>query len=223
MLQLYELKRLLTRIAISTTAISTALYYFFQLYMAPEWPVYRIVTLASFVASALVGVSLSAPVSRRIWKLLRKLDREVYPDLSGTWSGLICPYQSKATPGAAESFPIRAVVRHSPLAIQMDFHGDAFDSITLVANPTIEQGHHNLYYIYRAVPKTPGRDAYLGTAILRIELCMIDGLQVLSMSGNYYTTRQTIGTIELWQGNAALGGNKIPSGGAPEMSPAPKP
>lgn len=193
MLQLLELKEILKWLAIITTALSTGIYYCVQKFVFHDWSVLKIVTLASAVASTLVAISLSNFVSRRVWRLLRRWNKSLYPDLTGCWRG-------KISPTAGPIIEVRATIRHSPTGIQIDFHGPSFKSITLAATPTVEQGHQYLYYVYLADPRNPKHPPYKGTAVLRVRSDVANNNRAeLSLSGQYYTVRKTVGTIELKQ------------------------
>lgn len=192
MLQLLELKGTLKWIAIITAALSTGAYYYLQKFAFPDWSLVKIVTLAPLVASLLVGVALSDPVFKRIWRMLRWWSKSFYPDLTGCWEGRIIP-------SSGDGMEVRATVRHSPLGIQIDFFGKTFKSITLTAAPTIEQGQQYLYYVYRSVPYDIAHPSYNGTAILRVRARAELDNHILLLSGQYHTTRGTIGTIELQQ------------------------
>lgn len=194
MLQLLELKGTLKWLAVITAAFSTAIYYYLQKSFFPDWSLFKIVTLASIVATLLVGAALSDLVSKRVWQALRWWSKSIYPDLTGCWEGRIMPK-------TGDNLAVRATIRHSPVGIQIDFHGETFKSITLTATPTIEQGQQYLYYTYLSESRDTKRPSYKGTAILRIRMRVELDHHMLLLSGQYYTTRETVGTIELQQVN----------------------
>lgn len=192
MLQLLELREILKWVAIFTAGFSTGIYYYLQQTIFPDWSLFKIVTLAPIVASLLIAAALSDVVFKRIWRLLRRWNKLLYPDLTGCWEGRIVPT-------SGESLVVRANIRHSPVGIQIDFHGETFKSITLVATPTVDQGQHYLYYVYHSESKDPKRPPYDGTAILRVRTKGELEQSIHLLSGPYYTTRKTVGNIELRQ------------------------
>lgn len=198
MLHLLDPKKILPAYAIATTAVSVMAFLAIQYAFTLNWEVYKIVTLSSTVSSVLILILLSAPVTRIVWKTLQWWDKDVYPDLTGCWEGKINPASENAA-GTDEPLVVRAKIKHSILALFIDFHGKTFDSITLSATPLVEKGQQHLHYVYRSESKIPGRETYNGTAVLRVGTVKTDKGTILSLKGQYHTDRRTVGTIELFQ------------------------
>jgi hypothetical protein len=78
-------------------------------------------------------------------------------------------------------------------------HGETVKSITLAASTIIEAGQYKLYYVYRAEPKEPTWAPYSGTTKFDLRISSIGAGLSLALSGQYYTDRDTVGTIELRQ------------------------
>jgi hypothetical protein len=192
MLQLFDPRKLLPAYALVTAAISVLTYVAIQHYFAFNWEVYKVVGLSSSVSSVLTLILFSTPLPIWAWYLARCISKNIYPDLTGTWEGTITTISDRT-----ESLKVRARIQHDLLSLFIDFHGETFDSVTMSATPIAEKGQHNLHYIYLSESKIPGRDAYRGTAVLRVREVEVGGKKTLSLSGKYHTERKTIGTIEL--------------------------
>lgn len=188
----------LVRILIVLTAAITALLYYIIQYFTSAWPIYRIVIVTNFIAPILVACLLWLPATRALWALLRKLNPTFFPDLNGTWEGKIEPIRA-GRQAPAEPMALRATIRQSLLLIQIDFHAEDFQSVTLAATPTVEEGQQLLYYIYRAEPKNPKHHSYMGTTTMKIHVRLSDSRPQLVLSGQYFTSRQTRGRVELVQ------------------------
>ncbi|MGY8663527.1 hypothetical protein Q3C01_14315 [Bradyrhizobium sp. UFLA05-109] len=192
MLQLIKFDLLVRGLAVSVVFVSTLIYYVLQRYFIPDYPVYKVASIASAVASLVVIAILSPILYRPAWKLLRKLGANRFQDLNGAWVGTIQPNTS----GALE---VRAVIRQSLLRTEIDLHGATVKSITLTATVLMEAGQYKLYYVYRAEPRDPDWAPYSGTTKLDLRVLANSGRYPLALSGQYYTDRDTIGTIELTQ------------------------
>jgi hypothetical protein len=183
---------LLKYIAIITVVISIVLYTIIQNYFFPNYSLFKIITISTIVSTAIVLLILSSYISRKIWAFLRFFNNALFPDLNGTWEGII-------TTENDEKIEVRSVIRQSLLITQIDMHGETMKSITLETTPTMEQGQQQLYYVYRATPKDPARSAYHGSTLFHIRQIEEENCKQLELSGHYYTDRKTIGRISLRQ------------------------
>lgn len=203
MIRIMELRVLLVRLVILSAAMNLGLYYVVVLFVFPEWPVYKILTITSTVAPMLVALIGARSVWRPTWKLAAWWDGSTYPDLNGTWEGTVqlstVQLNSEDGQSSVKTLPIRARIKQSMFETFIDFHGETVKSVTLAATPRIEQGQHHLYYIYRATPKNPQHQVYEGTTMLHIQVIDTPKGRRLSLSGHYYTTRLTQGRIQLIQ------------------------
>lgn len=181
---------LLKYVALTTVAVSMGIYSLIQAYWLPEFSLLKVVTISSFVSTAMVMTLLTTLVSRKIWAALAWFDESIFPDLNGTWEGEII--LEDGTELAA-----RAVIRQSLLATQIDMHGETTKSITLETTPTVEQGQKKLYYVYRSTPKTPGWSSYNGSTLFDIRSIVGEKGKRYELSGSYFTDRKTIGRIRL--------------------------
>ncbi|MFE8601369.1 Cap15 family cyclic dinucleotide receptor domain-containing protein [Archangium violaceum] len=201
MIQVMDLRSVLWRLTLSAIVLSLLVYYFVVRFFFADWPVYKIVTITSSVASAVIGLFFSNKVWRPLWGLAVRLDNSRYPDLNGIWEGTVQPSSLKEGASVA-ALPIKARIRLSMTEMFIDFHGKTFKSVTLAATPRVEQGQHYLYYIYRAEPQDPNRQSYVGIASLRVQITSSQDDSknpCLLLSGNYFTDRETRGTISLKQ------------------------
>lgn len=190
MFRIIKFDLLLKYIALTTVAISIGIYTLVQAYWLPDFSLFKVITISSVVSTILVMLLLTSFVSRKIWSLLSKFNKGIFPDLNGTWEGEISLEDGK-------KIIAKAVIRQSLLETQIDMHCETTKSITLETTPTIEQGQKKLYYVYRSTPKTPGWSAYNGSTLFDIRT--VGKEEKYELSGHYYTDRKTIGRIHLTQ------------------------
>jgi hypothetical protein len=192
MLHLFDPRKLLPAYALTTAALAVIVFMGIHYVLELNWEVYKVVGLASSVSWVLTMLLFSTPVPMWAWYVGRYFSKRIYPNLSGTWEGTITTVGDNT-----ETLKVRACIQHDLLSLFIEFHGETFDSQTLSATPIAEKGQHALHYIYLSESKIPGRDAYKGTAILRVREIEIGGSKTLSLVGKYHTERKTIGNIEL--------------------------
>lgn len=183
---------LLKYIVLITIIISIGIYTIVQTYWLPNISLFKVITISSIVSTLLILLLLTSFISRKIWAILAWFDNSIFPDLNGTWEGVIILEDGK-------EIPAKAVIRQSLLATQIDMHGETTKSITLETTPTIEQGQKKLYYVYRSTPKTPGWPSYNGSTLFDIRTIGEGDEKKYELSGHYYTDRKTIGRIRLTQ------------------------
>ncbi|MBB5539090.1 hypothetical protein [Rhizobium giardinii] len=111
--------------------------------------------------------------------------------LSGRWDMEIVWHRAEATGKASAT----AVIRETPLGIDMKVHSPGSDSHTILAHPNQElSGATVLHYIYQVEPKAIWPDAhgsYKGAAILRLDEYTGE------LSGNYWTDSLSRGHFKL--------------------------
>jgi hypothetical protein len=196
MLPLMDPKKILAGYVLLTTVISVAVFMIVQRFFSLNWDITKIVTLSSTISSTLTFMLFSTPITRLVWRILCRWSKDIYPDLSGLWQGKIFP-ASESTKKVEEPLDVHARIKHSIIALYIDFEGNTFESITLSATPLIEKGQLRLHYVYRSESKIPGRESYNGTALLRVGTINTANGTTLLLSGQYHTDRRTVGTIEL--------------------------
>lgn len=131
---------------------------------------------------------------QRMWDRFPKLNNLLFPNLNGTWNMLIF-WSNNGEEGVARA---TAVITQNFLKIAMDVDSKDSESQTLMAKPKKdpESGRPALYYVYLTTPKensvTTDKTPYKGAAILQIGLATYNQL-----SGNYFTSRRTVGRFEL--------------------------
>lgn len=182
---------LLRYVSYVTVAISVGVYALVNGFWNNALSVFEIVTIASTVSAVLVFLMLSSGVSRFVWWVVALFNKELYPDLNGGWEGVV------EMEGGKE-FKVRAVIRQTLIFTQIDMHGENVKSVTLETTPTVEQGQKKLYYVYRSTPKDPRWGPYTGATIFDVRRIEEEG-GVLELSGNYYTSRKTVGRVRLKQ------------------------
>lgn len=195
MLQLIKFDFFVKGLVVTTIAISTLIYYVIQSFFLPNYPFYQVVSISSLVTVALLIIILSPACYRLGWRLLRAIGASKFQDLNGAWIGTIHP--SNGNP-----LQVRAVIRQSLLRTEIDLHGESVKSITLAASAIMEAGQYKLYYVYRAEPRHPAWPPYSGTTTFNLRNISTKSNSILALSGQYYTDRDTIGTIQLSQTSA---------------------
>ncbi|UYO55179.1 hypothetical protein [Rhodopseudomonas palustris] len=186
MQHLVRFESLLRGVVFLTVALSLLAFYLLDS-VSPNQPVYRLLFISSAITSVLLIVLLSPACFRIALRVFGRFNRVVWADLNGTWEGVI------TTSDGAE-LEVRAVVRQSLLKTEIDVHGETVKSITLAAATKMEAGQYKLYYVYRAEPKEPKWAPYSGTT--KFDLNVLSSAK-LCLSGQYYTDRDTTGTISL--------------------------
>lgn len=159
------------------------------------------VTLWSAIRVALAGafaldLALLAAVHflwQRLWAMFPSLNTLLFPDLNGRWLMKIHWIGAKDS-GSVDA---TATIKQDFLRISMEVRSDNSDSETLMARPKRhpESGRPLLYYVYRVVPKLT--TAYAGPSYEGAAILKFDATQTDSLSGNYFTSRNTTGHFEL--------------------------
>lgn|SRR5262249_43279480 len=192
MYRVIKIDLLLKYTAYLTVVLSMGSYSLVKVYWLSDFSLIKVVTISSAISAGIIYLLLSPFSSRKLWALLSFFKNDLFPDINGTWHGVV-------TTEVGGEIEVRAVIRQSLLSTQIDLHGDTMKSITLETTPTIEQGQKKLYYIYRSTPKDPSRPPYNGSTLFDIRTIDNDGKKILELSGHYYTDRKTIGRISLKQ------------------------
>ncbi|MEJ2407641.1 MAG: hypothetical protein P8171_25955 [Candidatus Thiodiazotropha sp.] len=178
--------------AFATVIISIGIYALVQTIWFPSLDLFKVITISSVVSTIIFVALLSPFFARKIWAIWSVFDKSLFPDLNGTWEGKITLEDEKV-------LIVRAAIRQSLLATQIDMHGETTKSITLETTPTIEQGQKKLYYVYRSTPKNPLWPSYNGSTLFDVRTIKQDGNIRLELTGHYYTDRKTVGRIEIFQ------------------------
>ncbi|MEC6833593.1 hypothetical protein VXS06_17655 [Photobacterium toruni] len=192
MFRIIDFKSLLRYVAIITTIVSIGTYELVQSYWLNDLAIVKILSIAPWVA-LFVTIALTTSITARpIWKLLKKFNPSLYPDLNGTWEGEIITEDDLI-------IPVRVSIKQSLLETQINIHTKTSKSLTLETTPMIESGEPKLYYIYRSLPKDPTWNSYIGSTIFDIRTIESSSNRILELSGYYYTDRKTTGRIRFRQ------------------------
>jgi hypothetical protein len=192
MFRIIDFKSLLRYVAVATTIVSIGGYELLQSYWINDLKVVKVLSIAPWVAFLVTIVLTTSITARPIWKLLKKLNPALYPDLNGTWEGEI-------TTESGLEIPVQVLIKQTLLETQINIHTKTSKSLTLETTPAIESGEPKLYYIYRSLPKDPAWNSYTGSTIFDIRTLESDGTRTLELSGYYYTDRKTTGRIRFKQ------------------------
>lgn len=183
---------ILRYVAIATTALSIFAYWGTERVLQSDLPIIRLLSVAPWVVLIVILTITTNSTSRPIWKILKRLNSSLYPDLNGTWEGEI-------TLEGGHKIPARAVIRQNLIESQIDLHTETSKSSTLETTPVIEAGQYKLYYTYRSSPSNLKWPSYTGSTILDVRNAALKEPEDLELSGYYYTDRKTCGRISLKQ------------------------
>lgn len=123
-----------------------------------------------------------------------------FPNLSGEWEGTLLPnYKNKSL----DPIPTNVRIDQNFFNIQIKITTGESTSYSTGATFDIdtERGLQRLFYSYQNTPKRSVRERseiHYGTTLLTF-----DGFKVSEMDGEYWTSRETTGEIELKRKNVA--------------------
>ncbi|ETQ99871.1 hypothetical protein NRA66_08560 [Acinetobacter baumannii] len=192
MFRIIDFKSLLRYTAIITTILSIGAYELVQSYWLNDLKIVKILSIAPWIALLLTVALTTSLTARALWRVLKKVNPSLYPDLNGTWEGEITTEKNQV-------IPVRVLIKQTLLETQINIHTQTSKSLTLETTPTIESGEPKLYYIYRSLPKDPNWSSYTGSTIFDIRNVGTDDNCILELSGYYYTDRKTTGRIRFSQ------------------------
>ena len=192
MFRIIDFKSLLRYTAIITTILSIGAYELVQSYWLNDLKIVKILSIAPWIALLLTVALTTSLTARALWRVLKKVNPSLYPDLNGTWEGEITTEKNQV-------IPVRVLIKQTLLETQINIHTQTSKSLTLETTPTIESGEPKLYYIYRSLPKDPNWSSYTGSTIFDIRNVGTEDNCILELSGYYYTDRKTTGRIRFSQ------------------------
>ncbi len=157
---------------------------------------------------ALTHISTTISINIVIWLLFIKWGWKwkvfypwlvPFPDLSGDWSGTI---KSNWKEKELEPIPTEVSITQTFFNIQVRIKTGESRSYSIGASFDIdkERGFQQLFYSYLNTPKPGVRERseiHYGSTLLNFE-----GFNVTKMDGEYWTSRETTGEIELTKKNA---------------------
>ena len=152
---------------------------------------------------ALTNISTTISINLIIWLLFIKWMWKwkifyhwlvPFPNLSGKWSGTI---KSNWEGGNSEPIPTSVTITQTFFNIQVRINTEESRSYSIGASFDIDKdrGFQQLFYSYLNTPKSGVRDRsqiHYGSTLLNFE-----GSKVNKMEGEYWTSRETTGEIEL--------------------------
>lgn len=192
MFRIINFTSVLRYVAIFTTVISIAAYDFLRTYLINDLPIIRVIAIAPWVALAIIWLITTSSSSRFIWRAVKRVNKNLFPDLNGTWRGEI-------TTSEGLEIPASAVIRQSFLQMQIDIHTKTSKSMTLESTPAVEGGQPKIYYLYRSIPKNPEWTDYKGSTVFDVRRAVEQSEKAWELSGAYFTSRKTVGRIRFRQ------------------------
>ncbi len=188
MFRIIRIDRLARYIALCTITLSVLTFWILRC-LYPDTSLFKIVTFSSIFSLVIISILVIPKSARGIWKLFRRFDKSLYPDLNGSWEGEVDT--------GNEKFPVKCVIRQGLLRTEIDMHGPTMKSITIETTPATESGQHKLYYTYRTTPKNPSFSDYFGSTLFDIRKVDLGEKFCLELTGKYFTDRKTVGRISL--------------------------
>lgn len=192
MFRIIKFEWLFRWLAIGTTTVSLLVYILLQAYFGTKFSLPLLIKIAGWISFILILCLTTDIPARLIWGCLRAFNKRLFPDLNGTWEGEIIVSE-------ALKIPARAIIRHSLLKVQIDIHTETSKSVTIETTPTLEFNQHKVYYVYRSIPKNPEWSEYKGTTTFDIRSIKFGTYNALEMSGEYFTSRMTVGRVRFRQ------------------------
>lgn len=192
MFRVVNIRLILNFLAVTTAFISIFVYEVLREHLHTKLPIMKVFSIAPWIAAGLFLILTTDTTARFIWKVIRKIKKNTFPDLNGTWQGEIIVSETLR-------IPARALITQSLEQVKIDIHTETSKSITLETTPTIEYGHFRLYYLYKSIPKQPEWDEYKGTTTFDIRKTNDGSEEVLELSGVYFTSRKTVGRVHFRQ------------------------
>ncbi len=157
------------------------------------WQIPRAISIGVAVVTFLLVVLIQV-LWRRLWQWLPVLNHLVFPDLTGTWRGELCPnWIDPTTNHSVRPKSISVIIEQTWLEISVRMQTDEAQSFSNRVFLEREKGTHifRIWYGYRHRPRPayrPGNPPHDGMAYLEY-----DATQPGSICGQYYTDRQTTG------------------------------
>jgi hypothetical protein len=190
MFRIIKFGKLIRNLVLITMVLSISSFVGLQKFF-PEIDLFKLVTISTIIVGLIIYLILSPTISRFLWCIFSYINKSLYPDLNGTWEGII-------TLNNGNTISCRAIIRQALLYTQIDMHTETSKSTTLETTPDIEKGQFKLYYIYRSEPKNPSWGIYNGSTIFDIRKIKHGNKNLtIELSGKYYTSRETSGRISI--------------------------
>lgn len=149
--------------------------------------IFRFATFFEFIIFIIFFISWEY-----IWKKFPKLNDWIFPNLNGKWDVNI-NWSRENQKGVKEGI---VHIKQNFLTMSMELITDESESETLLVHPkkNSESGRLILYYTYHNTPKNTVKESapHKGTAILKVDYLENNN----KLSGNYFTDRNTKGTLE---------------------------
>lgn len=136
---------------------------------------------------------------RWVWRRMPLLQRAVFPDLNGTWSGFLrSTWVNPETGENPSPIPTRIFIRQGlfSTAVHLETGESSSDSNHVILERVGRTGRHRIWYDYANTPDAvvrPRSQPHDGVAYLEIDLARA----AKRLTGRYYTARGTTGDIEI--------------------------
>ncbi|WP_071813595.1 MULTISPECIES: hypothetical protein [Pantoea] len=192
MFRIINFIKLLRISALVTTIVSIFSYQFLHHFWDNDLPLIKVISITPWVSFLIVIMLTTATTSRFFWRVLRYFNKDLYPDINGSWIGEI-------TTEGNIIIQAKATIKQTLIKTEIILHTETSKSVTLETTPSVDSGQCKLYYVYRSIPKDPSRQPYTGSTIFDIRTKVAGSSFIMELSGSYFTDRKTIGRVRLEQ------------------------
>lgn len=161
-------------------------------------PLYKSVSLVT-LAVGTVFVGIANFIWRRLWRLIPTLNRWLFPDLNGSWTGTLqstwIDPRTGRTPGP---IPTTVTIRQTvfDVSVRMQTGESSSYSTRVISEAEPKADRYRLWYSYdnRPAAKVQHR-SFTHEGVAWLEVRLADNPNKLT--GQYYTYRKTTGDIEV--------------------------
>ncbi len=150
-------------------------------------------------AVGIVAAFIGEASWRWVWRRLPFLQRAVFPDLNGTWSGFLrSTWVDPETDQSPPPIPTRIFIRQGlfDTSVHLETGESRSDSSHVILEKLGHTGRHRIWYGYANTPDAvvrPRSQPHDGVAYLEIDFAR----DPTRLTGRYYTARGTTGDIEI--------------------------
>lgn len=192
MFRVINILSIIRYVAILTTIFSICTYAAAKYYLDDSLGIIKIASIAPSISFFLIFLITTGFFSRNIWRIVRKFNKSLFPDLNGTWEGEIITERNL-------KIPARALIKQTLVQTWIYIHTESSKSLTLESTPAIDCGQFKVYYIYKSIPKNTDWPIYMGSTIFDVRIVSENSENFLELSGYYFTDRKSTGRVRFRQ------------------------
>lgn len=203
MWQLISRSKQVTILVALTIIVILALQAAAQLWGSETPPLYKSVSLVAFaVGTILAGIANFT--WRWLWRRVPSLNRWLFPDLNGTWTGTLqSTWIDPATAVSPGPIPTTVTIRQTlfDVSVKMKTGESGSYSTRVIPEAEPQADRYRLWYSYDNRPTaTVQHRSTPHEGVAWLEVALADDPDKLT--GQYYTSRKTTGDIEVTRDDA---------------------